>query len=239
MIEHLQAVVFDMDGVIAETEGDGHRVAFNQTFKEMGINAEWDYDTYGELLKISGGKERMRHYFKEWDLPDGGDRDGFIAQLHKKKTENFQKLIQSGDIPPRLGIPEFVKSILDANLKIALATTSNENAAHTLLSTLLGQDVHDRFDEILAGDVVSKKKPDPEIYNLAKERLHIDPAKSFVIEDTENGLRSALAAGFQVCVTTSQYTKHENFEGAAFVVNSIKEGAITIEKLDEYLKQSI
>lgn len=238
MTQHLQAVVFDMDGVIAETEGEGHRVAFNKTFADMGIQVEWSYETYGELLKISGGKERMRHFFLQQPgfIPEE-KMDEIIADMHKRKTTIFQDLIQSGGIPLRPGVQSFIQSLLDRDIKIALATTSNEKAANTLLATLLGMETHARFSAILAGDIVSKKKPDPEIYNLAARRLNIDPRKSFVIEDTENGLKAGLAAGFHVCVTKSAYTRHEDFSGAAFVVDSIVEGSITVEKLVSYIQE--
>ena len=145
MVQLLQAVVFDMDGVIADTEPDGHRVAFNQTFRELGIDVEWDIDTYGELLKVSGGKERMRHYFMMHSIPFTDDS---ILQLHKRKTAVFQELIQSGRIQARPGIRQFVQSITDAGVKLALATTSNEKAARTLLKTLLGTELYARFDAI-------------------------------------------------------------------------------------------
>ncbi|MBD3266600.1 HAD-IA family hydrolase [bacterium] len=239
MVEMLEAVVFDMDGVIAETEGEGHRVAFNEVFKAEGIKAEWDYDTYGELLKISGGKERMRSYFREHEgltVPED-EWDDYIAALHRKKTLIFQDLIKNGKIPPRPGVRDFVQSIINSRVYLALATTSNEKAAHTLITSLLGKQIHNKFDAILAGDVVHRKKPDPEIYNLAVERLEIDPAKSFVIEDTRNGLEAALSAGFHVCVTSSAYTKHEDFTGAAFVVDDLLSGNITVEKLDRYIQE--
>jgi len=236
----LEAVVFDMDGVMAETEGDGHRVAFNQAFQQAGIDAEWDWTAYGELLKISGGKERMKAYFKDQPLPCPDDqRDAFIAELHKKKTALFTALIQNGKIPLRRGVRRFIESIIAANLKLALATTSNEQSAHGLLTSLLGKEMHDRFDLILAGDIVKKKKPDAEIYRLAAERLQIDPALSFVIEDTANGLQAALAAGFHVCITKSAYSQHEEFTEAAFIVDDLETGEITIEKLDIYIQENL
>lgn len=237
MVRLLQAVVFDMDGVIAETEGEGHRIAFNETFKKEGIKAEWDHETYGELLKISGGKERMRHFFLGKGLLPvaDDDMDEYISDLHRKKTSLFQDLIKSGRIHPRPGVRDLAQSIINSGTYLALATTSNEKAAHTLLTSLLGKQLHNEFDLIVAGDMVSKKKPDPEIYTLVAERLDVEPKLSFVIEDTQNGLQAGLGAGFNVCVTTSSYTKTEDFTGATFIVDDLLTGHITVEKLDDYL----
>ena len=179
----------------------------------------------------------MRHFFLgKGLLPVSDDAmDDYISDLHRKKTTLFQDLIKSGKIPPRPGIRDFVQSIINSGTYLALATTSNEKAAHTLLTSLMGKQIHNEFDLILAGDVVTKKKPDPEIYTLAAERLDVEPKLSFVIEDTQIGLEAALAAGFNVCVTTSAYTRNEDFTGAAFVADDLLTGHITLEKLDEFL----
>ncbi|MDX9754062.1 MAG: HAD hydrolase-like protein, partial [bacterium] len=139
MVALLQAVIFDMDGVIAETEGDGHRVAFNETFRRNEIKAEWDQETYAELLKIPAGKDRLRHYILQNALlPEEGLEDRIIDLL-RQKTVIFQDLVKSGQIPARPGVRDFIQSLFKANLKVALATTGSEKAAHTLLISLLGK----------------------------------------------------------------------------------------------------
>jgi len=228
--EYLEAVVFDMDGVIADTEAAGHRVAFNRAFEASAMDVHWDVDLYGELLEVSGGKERMRHYFRKY--PGSVEvTDEMIIDLHKKKTAEFQKLIQSASISPRPGIARLLGELAGSSVPFALATTSNEIAARTLLVSLLGQEVHDAFDEILAGDVVKNKKPDPEIYHLAAARLGINPGRCVVIEDTRNGLLAAKAAGFLVCVTFSRYSQDEDFREADLVLSCIGDDEVPAEVL--------
>lgn len=218
--QHLQAVVFDMDGVLAETEAAGHRVAFNQAFEKRGIHAHWDVELYGQLLEVSGGKERMRYYFMQ--NPGVIElNDELIADLHKEKTALFQELIQSNAIPPRPGTEKLLAELKDSGLPFALATTSNDKAANTLLRSLFGDMLHSSFTEILAGDIVRHKKPDPEIYQLTASRLGIEPRRSVVIEDTRNGLLAAKGTGFLVCVTTSQYSREEDFSEAEMVLSSL------------------
>ena len=221
-MEELQALIFDQDGVIADTERDGHRVAFNKAFKKFGFDFEWDVPTYGSLLKVGGGKERMRAYFEQQGLAAGiEDLDSKIKQLHKRKTEMFMELIESGQIGLRPGVARLVKEAHAAGLKLAVCSTSNEKAVHTLVSTLLGQEAYGWFDIILAGDMVPRKKPDPIIYNLAAEKLGVDPASCVVIEDNRNGLLAAKGAGMHCVVTVNAYTDREDFGEADLVVSCL------------------
>jgi HAD superfamily hydrolase (TIGR01509 family) len=219
-LKHLEAVVFDMDGVLAETEADGHRVAFNTAFTNRGIDANWDVEVYGKLVEISGGKERMRHFFTQHPgLVEISD--DLIMSLHKEKTAIFQDLVKSQALPPRPGTAQMFAALKDHGLPFALATTSNEKSANTLLASLFGDEIHAAFTEVLAGDIVKNKKPDPEIYNLAAQKLSVNPGRSVVVEDTRNGLLAAKAAGFLVCVTTSQYSRNEDFTEADMVLSSL------------------
>lgn len=220
----LEAVIFDQDGVIADTERDGHRVAFNRAFEEFGLDFQWDAGTYGQLLKVGGGKERLRSYLIQTGQDKAiEDLDAFVKSIHRRKTEIFMEIIASGQIPLRSGIARIVNECHEANIKLAVCSTANEKAVHTLIKTLLGEQVYGWFEIILAGDVVTKKKPDPEIYMLATERLAVDPANCVVIEDSRNGLLAAKGAGMKCLVTVNGYTRNEDFTEADLVVDSLGE----------------
>jgi len=213
----MKALIFDCDGVLVDTERDGHRVAFNRAFATAGIDAEWDVDLYGELLKIAGGKERMTHYFNEAGWPEGQTAATLIPELHKKKTAIFTDLIAKGSLPLRPGVARIVDEAHAAGVRLGVGTTSDPKAIDGVLD-LLGAKRKAWFEIVLAGDVVKKKKPDPEIYNLAKQRLGLDARDCVVIEDSRNGLLAALGAGIRCLITTSAYTLDEDFTGAARVV---------------------
>lgn len=213
------ALIFDCDGVLVDTERDGHRVAFNEAFAQQGLDVRWDADLYGQLLPVAGGKERMRHYFDShgWP-PDVTDRDKFIKRLHARKTDLFMQIIDSGRLPLRSGVARLVDEAIEAGVKLAVCSTSNERAVTLVVDKLLGTDRRAKFDEILAGDVVLKKKPDPEIYNLVQQRLGVSAGDCLVVEDSRNGLLAAKAAGMHCVVTTSAYTANEDFADADRVV---------------------
>ncbi|MCX8036909.1 MAG: HAD family hydrolase [Candidatus Sumerlaeia bacterium] len=211
----LKALIFDCDGVIVDTERDGHRVAFNRAFAALGLPHEWSVELYGELLKIAGGKERMKHYFDQVGWPPGAtDRDALIKELHQRKTDLFMQIIESGQLPLRPGVKRLVDEALCEGIALAVCSTSNERAVHTVLATMLGPERKARFAAVLAGDVVKKKKPDPEIYHLARERLGVQSAECVVIEDSRNGLLAAKAAGMFCVITTNGYTEAEDFREA-------------------------
>jgi len=215
----MQALIFDCDGVLVDTEKDGHRVAFNRAFADLGLDVEWDVALYGELLRIAGGKERIKHYFGSagWPGAAGADHEAFVAKLHKHKTAVFTEIIASGELPLRPGIARIVDAAAGAGIRLGVCTTSNPQSVSGVLD-LLGSKRKALFELVLAGDVVSRKKPDPEIYELAKERLGVDPARCLVIEDSRNGLLAAVGAGFPCLITTSTYTRDEDFSSAARVV---------------------
>ena len=217
----IKAVFFDQDGVIIDTERDGHRVAFNQTFKEFGYDFQWSVEKYYELLQISGGKERMRHYlhtdgFGVEVKPE--DEDQLIKDMHKKKTQTFVELIESGKLPLRPGVKRLMQEVLDAGLTLAVCTTSNERAALAVAHGILKEI---EFAFILAGDIVSRKKPDPEIYNLALQKTGLQPEECIVIEDSLNGVRAAKAAGLNVVATTNIYTEREDLSQADIIVTCL------------------
>jgi HAD superfamily hydrolase (TIGR01509 family) len=236
----MQALIFDCDGVLVDTERDGHRVAFNRAFSEFGLDTFWDVELYAELLKVAGGKERIRAYFESAGWPPGTDNaDAFVAKMHKRKTEIFMDIIASGQLPLRAGIARIVDEARAAGIRLGVCTTSNPKSVSGVLD-LLGAERKSAFEHVLAGDVVSRKKPDPEIYVLAKQRFGLPGSECMVIEDSENGLIAARGAGMPCLITTSTYTTHENFEGAAKVVPELGDppnAAVTLAELETLAKQ--
>lgn len=219
----IKAVFFDQDGVIVDTERDGHRVSFNRTFAEFGFNVEWDAETYHKLLQVGGGKERMRHAYEHGGYGvEVADIEATIKQMHKRKTDIFIEMVENGELPLRPGIHRFMKEINQAGLILGICTTSNERAAAAITGGLL-KDI--RFDFILAGDVVSKKKPDPEIYLLALQKAGVKPEECLVVEDSHIGVSAAKAAGMHVIATVNGYTREENTSAADFVVDCLGDPA--------------
>ncbi len=217
----IKAMIFDQDGVIIDTERDGHRVAFNKTFKEFGFDFEWDVNYYHELLQVAGGKERMRHHlhtkgFGREVKPE--EEDELIKAMHKRKTEIFIELIKEGALPLRPGIKRIMKEAMNRGLKVGICTTSNEKAAHAVAYEIL-KDI--KFDFVLAGDVVKKKKPDPEIYLLGLKKGGLKAEECIVVEDSRNGLLAAKAAGMNVVVTTNYYTEKEDLREADIIVTCL------------------
>jgi HAD superfamily hydrolase (TIGR01509 family) len=216
-----EALFFDMDGVIIDTEKDGHRVAFNQAFKEFGFDVHWSIEAYGALLKISGGKERMRHHLETKGFGTevkSEDADELIKSLHKRKTEIFVELIQSGALSLRPGIKRLMQEANDHGVKVCICTTANQKAAQAVTSHSLGTIT---FTHILAGDIVEKKKPAPDIYQLALEKTGTNPMNCIVVEDSRNGMLAGHRAGIPVVVTTSIYTVNEDFSEASLVVSCL------------------
>jgi HAD superfamily hydrolase (TIGR01509 family) len=221
------ALIFDCDGVLADTERYGHLPAFNQTFEEFGIPVRWSEEEYGRKLEIAGGKERMASlltddFVREHGLPaDAEGQKAMLADWHKRKTALYTEMVASGKLPGRPGVARIVGEALDAGWELAVASTSAEASVRAVLEHVVGSDRAARFALVLAGDVVEKKKPAPDIYLLAMERLGADPADALVIEDSRNGLLSAIGAGLTCVVTVNGYTEQEDFSEAVLVVSSL------------------
>jgi HAD superfamily hydrolase (TIGR01509 family) len=220
----LQALIFDCDGVLVDTELDGHRVSFNQAFQEAGLSTYWSAERYGELLLTAGGKERMRRDFDENGWPVGvAEKDALIANLHKLKTNIFMDLISAGKLPLRPGVQRIIDEAIAKNITLAVCSTSNERAVQSVVDVLLGPQRSAKIT-VFAGDVVAVKKPAPDIYNLAAKTLNLNPSQCMVIEDSNNGLRAAKAAGMRCIVTKSTYTQDEDFTSADRIVNDLDDG---------------
>jgi HAD superfamily hydrolase (TIGR01509 family) len=209
------ALIFDCDGVLADTERDGHRPAFNQAFAEAGLDVQWDEAEYARRLRIGGGKERIASLFD-----DAEDRADEILALHKRKTAIYKEIVRAGKLPARPGIARVVEEALAAGWVLAVASTSAEESVRAVLEHVVGAQTVARFD-VFAGDIVPAKKPAPDIYNYAAAQLAVDPGNCVVIEDSRNGLRAAAAAGMRCVVTVNELTRGEGFAEAAIVLSSL------------------
>ena len=236
----LEAILFDCDGVLADTERDGHRPAFNQAFQENGLDLVWDVDRYGVLLEVGGGKERMTAHWNQVGWPDSipeEERAGKVKELHLRKTDIFMDLIDAGKIPLRSGVLRIIDDAIDADIKLAVCSTSSEKAVSNLVTTLMGPDRASKF-QIFAGDMVQKKKPAPDVYNMAVDEMGLNKAKCVIVEDSGIGLGAAKAAGISCIVTKSSYTANEDFTGASMIVDELGDDAetgVTLETLTSLL----
>ena len=216
----LQALIFDVDGTLADTERDGHRVAFNAAFREAGLPWNWDVKLYGELLAVTGGKERMVHYAQRYapQLAARADFPHLVRKLHSLKTSHYVHLVEGGALPLRPGVSSMIHEARQAGLKLAIATTTSPENVAALLRASLGHDAEKWFDVIGAGDIVPAKKPAPDIYLWVLARLGVPAAGCLAIEDSAHGLRAALAAGIPTLVTENGYTRGQDFSGAVAVL---------------------
>lgn len=221
----LQAVLFDVDGTLADTEQDGHRLAFNAAFKQFNLDWNWDIDLYGELLQVTGGKERIR-YFMERYAPaalNKSDLTDWILSLHRTKTKYFESLMETGSIPLRPGVARLIHELRQEKIKLAIATTTTMENVTALLKSTLGEESLGWFDVIGAGDIVPLKKPAPDIYQWVLDQLKLTAQQCIAIEDSENGLKSALAANLPTLITVSGYTRLQDFNGAVAVLSDLGE----------------
>ena len=239
----LEAILFDCDGVLADTERDGHRPAFNRAFKNNNIDDEWGVERYGKLLEVGGGKERMTAHWNEvgWPsaMPDDDDaRQAKVKELHLEKTGIFMDLIDEGLIPLRPGVLRIVDDAIAAGVRLACCSTSNEKAVSNLIQTLMGPERAAKF-QVFAGDMVKAKKPAPDVYNMAVESMGLDKSRCVIVEDTHIGVGAAVAAGISCIVTVSSYSAGEDFTGARKIVDELGddgETGVTLDTLTSLLR---
>jgi len=222
----LQALIFDVDGTLADTERDGHRVAFNMAFAEVGLDWEWSEELYGKLLAVTGGKERIRHYLDHYNtdakLPSD-DEVGYIAELHKTKTKHYTQLLEKGAIPLRTGVRRLLDEVRQAGLRLAIATTTTPVNVEALLTHTLGAESMGWFEVIAAGDIVPAKKPAPDIYDYALEQMGLAAEQCLAFEDSLNGILSSAGANLKTIVTVNGYTKEDDFSKASLVLDNLGE----------------
>ncbi len=222
----MPALVFDCDGVLADTERHGHLPAFNRTFEEFGLPVRWSDAEYAEKVKVGGGKERMKtlltpEFIAKAGLPSDAEAlEAQVARWHRRKTEIYTGVITGGAVPPRPGVRRVAEQARAAGWTLAVASTSAEPAVRSVLDLAMGAELAARF-QVFAGDVVPRKKPAPDIYELAVDRVGADRAEVVVIEDSRNGMLAALEAGLGCVVTPSAYTGEEDFTGASLVVTCL------------------
>jgi HAD superfamily hydrolase (TIGR01509 family) len=221
----LKAFLFDVDGTLSDTERDGHRVAFNRAFEEYSLDWHWDIDTYGKLLAVTGGKERMKFYcdrFLQADhIPSGIDQ--LIPELHKAKTRHYTELLSTGAIPLRPGVERLIREARDTGYRLAIATTTTPENVTALLTHTLGEDAIGWFEVIAAGDIVPAKKPAPDIYNYALDAMQLLPEECIAFEDSANGILSSSGAKLKTIITVNDYTRDHDFNGACIVLDQMGE----------------
>ena len=219
----LKSLLFDVDGTIADTERDGHRIAFNQAFVDADLDWNWSVSLYGELLAVSGGKERLRYFIDRWqpEFVAPSDLDNFIKEIHRVKQGFYLDLLAGGSIPSRPGVERLMHEARAAGLRLGIVTTTTPENVTALLNSTLGAESVGWFDVIAAGDIVPGKKPAPDIYLYALQQLGLSGDDCLALEDSDNGLLSSTGAGIKTVITVTDYTRSQDFTGAALVVDQL------------------
>jgi len=221
----LQALIFDVDGTLADTERDGHRIAFNRAFAEAGLDWDWSVEMYGDLLQVTGGKERMQFYLDkyrpDWQRPT--NLKSVIADLHANKTNHYTQLLAEGTIPLRQGVKRLIEEAREQGVRISIATTTTPANVTALLENALAPGSSSWFEVIAAGDIVPAKKPAPDIYFYAIDQMGLTAQDCIAFEDSYNGLRSSLQAGIKTIITPNDYTHDHDFSGATVVLDHMGE----------------
>jgi len=219
----LQALLFDVDGTLADTEKDGHRPAFNMAFQAAGLDWHWSEELYGKLLSVTGGKERIKYYLSAFntDFRKPENMEEFVKDLHASKTRFYTQLMAEGKIPLRPGVEKLINEARDAKMRMAVVTTTTPQNVTALLENTLGPDSESWFEVIAAGDIVPAKKPAPDIYNWALEKMGLKPEETIAFEDSLNGIKSSIAANVKTIITINEYTKNDDFSAADLVLDQM------------------
>ena len=215
----LEAVIFDVDGTLAETERHGHRVAFNRALEQKGFEDRWSDEMYRDLVKTTGGVRRLTHYFVDYKGWDPDEAEALARELHKIKTGLFVDVVRAGEVPARIGVLRFIKEIQEAGTPVAVATTGTASWVHPLLDHLRAQGGLAPFAAIVTGDLVENLKPAPDAFLLAFEQLRLTPSQTVIVEDSRNGVRAAKAAGSPCLAVQGEYARPDELDGADLVVD--------------------
>jgi len=220
----LNAIIFDMDGTLADTE-EIHRRAFNAAFAEFHIDCEWQPEEYKELLAVSGGKERIRAYLLSHKLVDLPKREvlKLASAVHRRKSEIYRELLRQGRVEMRPGVARLIHAAVAQGVKLGIATSSSIHNVESLFRNAMNREVLDLFDCVVTCEIVADKKPSPSVYQFVLAELGLSPAHCVAIEDTCNGNRAALAAGLRTIITTHDFTLDDDFSGAELVVDHLGE----------------
>lgn len=223
----LKALLWDVDGTLAETERDGHRVAFNQAFQDSGLAWRWDEARYGELLRVTGGRERLLHDMaQQEDAPVSPDeREALARQLHARKNAVYAELVRGARVALRPGVKNLMQQCRARGVVMAVVTTTSRVNVEVLLGVQLGDRWQADFPVLVCAEDVARKKPDPEAYVRALEALQMDPRDTVAIEDSPAGASAARAAGVPVVVTRSRYFSEALFEGAIAIGGGLDDRA--------------
>jgi HAD superfamily hydrolase (TIGR01509 family) len=218
----LEALIFDVDGTVVDTE-ELHRQAYNQTFLDFGFDWEWDAERYAELLGVSGGQDRLARYVDLIDLSPAEKTRlrRIIPAIHKEKTQLYGELIESNAVRPRPGVRRLIDEAGRANLRIGMVASSAAVNVDTLVTAALGKELRKSIGPIVCAEMVSRKKPAPDVYELCLSMLRVAAAAVVAFEDSSNGLAAAKAVGLYTVVTPSRWTAGQNFECADLVLPSL------------------
>jgi HAD superfamily hydrolase (TIGR01509 family) len=215
----LEAILWDVDGTLAETERDGHLVAFNAAFDELDIPWRWSEQRYGELLRVAGGFERLLFDMDSQPLapPSMGARGVLAGRIHGLKNQRYAELVASGALPLRPGVRELFNDCAAAGVRMAIVTTTSRGNVAALLGAHLGPQWRERFATVVCAEDAPVKKPDPQAYRIVLERLHTPAAATVAIEDSPAGLQAASALQIPVVIARSRYFAHDPVPGALAV----------------------
>ena len=229
----LQALLFDVDGTLADTERHGHLPAFNEAFAAAGLDWHWSPELYEKLLAVGGGRERIRHYVRTHrpEAGPGASGDDFVARVHADKNRRYAAAVAAGRVGLRPGVSRLLRDAAAEGLRLAIVTTTSPENLEALLRHTPGAAGLPAFDVVVTGDMVAAKKPAPEAYLRALERLRLPPEACLALEDSGIGLRAAVAAGVPALVTVSEFSAHDDFGGAAAVVDGLGEPGAPVRVL--------
>lgn len=232
----LKALIFDVDGTLADTERFGHRVAFNLAFAEAGLHWHWDENLYGDLLAVAGGKQRIAHFIACYqpEMPATADLPTFIKELQAIKNRHYAQLLKTGKIPPRLGVIRLINEAKSAGLRLAIATTTMAENVEALFATAFPQEMLSWFEVIATDESVMQKKPAPDVYQYILEKMQLSAQECLAIEDSQQGLQAALSAKIPTLITVNGYTQQQDFSGALAVVNHLGELEQPLTCLTQY-----
>jgi HAD superfamily hydrolase (TIGR01509 family) len=203
----MRAILWDVDGTLAETERDGHLVAFNQAFEALQVPWRWSEERYGELLAVTGGRERLLHDMQsQAQAPaDPRERGSLAERVHRLKNEYYARIVGAGELPLRPGVRELMLDCERAGLRMGIVTTTSRSNVEALLKTHLGEGWESAFAAVVCAEQAPRKKPDPQAYRVALDALHLMPQEAVAMEDAPAGVAAAKAAGVPVIVTRSYY----------------------------------